>query len=65
MFETNEAKKNPPGPHIHTLELTMSNINELKAGKYLTVTTSANGGHTHEIEIYYSKKWNVRKYLFI
>ena len=51
----------PPGPHMHTMEVTMSDINAMKAGKSIKVVTSTNGGHNHEIEIEYNKKWNTRK----
>lgn len=39
--------------HYHDVELTESQIRELKAGKYVTARTSHSAGHSHEITFAY------------
>lgn len=53
--------QDPPGAHLHTLELTSSEVAELKSGKRVTVVTSTNAGHNHEMTLYYNAKYNVGK----
>lgn len=59
------SDKMPPDVHLHTFEMTLSEIELVKTGKIATVVTSTNGGHNHELQIYYNKKWNIREYYFI
>ena len=63
VFETLMSDKTPPDAHLHTVELTMSEIDCMKSGKQVTVLTSSNGGHNHELKLYYNTKWNISKYL--
>jgi len=59
VFETKMSDKMPPDVHLHTFEMTLSEIELVKTGKIATVVTSTNGGHNHELQIYYNKKWNI------
>ncbi|KAF6017625.1 hypothetical protein EB796_024051 [Bugula neritina] len=62
-FETRVSTATPPGIHIHSLELTLSEINQLKSGKFIHVETSVNSGHSHNLELRYLEKWNTSKYI--
>lgn len=50
-FEVGQGDGGTYGPHYHTIDLTTSDIRELKAGKIITVLTSSSIGHTHEIDL--------------
>lgn len=41
------------GPHHHTVDITESELREMKSGKAVTVLSSANSGHDHEITLEY------------
>lgn len=41
--------KSDVGPHYHTVELTESQLRDLKAGQRVTALSSATAGHDHEI----------------
>ena len=52
----------PPDPHLHTIELTSSEIETMKSGTHVKgVTTSTNGGHNHVLDLYYNQKSNISK----
>lgn len=61
LFETMMSDKSPPDPHLHTVELTLSEIEYLKADTKhrVKVTTSTNGGHNHQLELFYYPKAKV------
>lgn len=52
-FEIGMGDKSDAGPHYHTVELTESQIRELKSGQKVTALTSASAGHDHEITLEY------------
>lgn len=51
----------PNAPHVHTVELTMSDVEQLKAGKYVKVATSTNAGHSHQLVLEQQKNYNLGK----
>lgn len=52
------ATRNPPGLHSHTIELTGDEIQDLKDGKTLSVLTSHDNAHDHQLEISMTKAKN-------
>ncbi|XP_067928015.1 uncharacterized protein [Watersipora subatra] len=62
-FETRMSTMTSVSPHVHSFELTSSEIDTLKSGKNVKVTTSQNSGHSHTIEIMYNTKWNTSEFL--
>lgn len=48
------STRDPPGPHVHTLELSQSEVDDILAGKPVKVSTSEVSGHEHELELYYN-----------
>ena len=62
VFETRMSDITPPDPHLHTIELTSSEIETMKSGTHVKgVTTSTNGGHNHVLDLYYNQKSNISK----
>ena len=59
LFEIESSTEIPSAPHVHTIEMTMSDVEHLKAGKYLKVTTSTDAGHNHQLVLEYNKKYNL------
>jgi len=50
--------------HVHTIELSKSQLDVLFSGKYLNVTTSISDGHSHELLLWYWDKYiiiNIKK----
>jgi len=63
-FEMTVSQRDPPGPHIHTLELSKSEIDEIISGKTVKVSTTEVAGHEHELELFYNtrrKRIEIRK----
>jgi len=54
-FDMRYGTKNPPGPHFHSVDLSESEIKQLKEGETIKVLTSETAGHEHELEIAYRK----------
>ena len=52
------SKRDPPGPHVHTLELSKSEIDALLSGKTVTASTTEVAGHEHELELGYNARRN-------
>lgn len=46
----------PPGPHTHSFELTEDELLDLYQGQQLTVRTSTDYGHDHELVIYVDRR---------
>lgn len=63
LFETNVGDKSPD-PHVHTVQLSLTQINALKSGKpkYLNVFTSTDAGHRHMLVLWYWDKYNLSKW---
>jgi len=59
-FHVRDSARNPPGLHGHEFTLTSDEYQRMMNGTHLTVTTSFNLGHQHEMQIYYNK--NQHKY---
>lgn len=57
LFETSPSTRNPPGFHVHTVELTRLQIKEMKLGKQVSVMTSEDAGHSHNLVL----KWTARR----
>ena len=64
-FETKMSTRTSVSTHVHSFELTSSEIDTLKSGKNVKVITSQNSGHSHTIEIMYNTKWNTSEFLHI
>ena len=52
-FEIANGDKSNVGPHHHTVDLTETQLRELKSGKRVTALTSSTGGHDHEVTLEY------------
>jgi len=61
-FLVRQSYKNPPGLHGHEFTLTNDEFKSLQNGTHLTITTSYNLGHQHELEIFYNKNTHVYQY---
>ncbi|XP_067933093.1 uncharacterized protein [Watersipora subatra] len=48
-FELTQSTKTPPGPHTHTFELSEAEIESLKGGEKILVSTTMVAGHEHEL----------------
>jgi len=57
-FQMTVSKRDPPGPHVHTLELSKSEIDALLSGKTVTASTTEAAGHEHELELGYNARRN-------
>ncbi|XP_005104802.3 uncharacterized protein LOC101855125 [Aplysia californica] len=54
-FQMSTTVLDPPGEHNHDFFLNLEELDEIKKGSHLTVTTSEDMGHTHELELYYRR----------
>jgi len=61
-FRVQETIQDPPGEHGHDIFLNNEELDEIKKGTRMLVTTSEDLGHTHELEL----RWNNRRhYLYM
>jgi len=61
-FRVQETIQDPPGEHGHDIFLNNEELDEIKKGIRMLVTTSEDLGHTHELEL----RWNNRRhYLYM
>lgn len=51
VLVTNPATRNPPGPHVHNIELTSDEVTDIQGGATITVTSTEASGHSHDIAV--------------
>jgi hypothetical protein len=64
IFKVRESYKNPPGLHGHTFTLTAKEFEQLRNGTDLSITTSYNLGHQHQMVIWYNKRNTIHPYWY-
>jgi len=50
-YELSATHNDPPGEHSHDFLLTPEELDEIRQGHHLTITTSENLGHSHVLEL--------------
>lgn len=62
MFETNTWDiLDTAGDHVHTFEMTQSQVRSAIEGKFIPVRTSKAAGHNHKLLIRFDQKWKISK----